>query len=89
MKLAVIGSGTMGSGIAQVAAENGITVFLNDTDFHRLRAAQSNISKLLDKKVQKGKLTDGKKKRNNGKDLFVFRTECSCQECRFRNRSYI
>ncbi|NPV90848.1 MAG: 3-hydroxyacyl-CoA dehydrogenase family protein [Firmicutes bacterium] len=63
MKLLVVGSGTMGAGIAQVAAENGIQVFLNDTDFSRLQAAQTGIGRLLDKKVQKGKLTeDGKKK---------------------------
>lgn len=62
MKLLVVGSGTMGAGIAQVAAENGIQVFLNDTDLPRLQVAQANISRLLDKKVQKGKLTeDGKK----------------------------
>jgi 3-hydroxybutyryl-CoA dehydrogenase len=62
MILLVVGSGTMGAGIAQVAAENGITVLLNDTDFNRLQAAQVNIGKLLEKKVQKGRLTeDGKK----------------------------
>ena len=66
MKLLVVGSGTMGTGIAQVAAENGITVLLNDTDFNRLQAAQANIDKLLDKKVQKGRLTeDGKKEALN------------------------
>ena len=31
-KIAVIGSGTMGSGIAQVAAEAGFTVNLVDTE---------------------------------------------------------
>jgi 3-hydroxybutyryl-CoA dehydrogenase len=52
----------MGAGIAQVAAENGIKVFLNDTDFSRLQAAQANIGKQLDKKIQKGKLTEEGKK---------------------------
>lgn len=66
MILLVVGCGTMGAGIAQVAAENGMTVLLNDTDFDRLQAAQANIGKLLDKKVQKGRLTeDGKKEALN------------------------
>ncbi|NPV93236.1 MAG: 3-hydroxyacyl-CoA dehydrogenase family protein [Firmicutes bacterium] len=61
-KLLVIGSGTMGAGIAQVAAESGIVVLLNDTDLNRLQAAQASIGKLLDKKVQKGKLSEDDKK---------------------------
>lgn len=57
MTLTVIGGGTMGAGIAQVAAEKGMTVLLHDTDLDRLQAAHNNIAKLLEKKVEKGKLT--------------------------------
>lgn len=57
MTLTVIGSGTMGAGIAQVAAEKGMTVLLHDTDLERLQTAQNSIARLLDKKVEKGKIT--------------------------------
>lgn len=49
MALTVIGSGTMGVGIAQVAAEKGMTVLLHDADLDRLQAAQDNIARLLEK----------------------------------------
>jgi 3-hydroxybutyryl-CoA dehydrogenase len=71
MKLLVVGSGTMGTGIAQVAAEKGMTVFMHDVDFDRLQAAQASIDQLLDKKVQKGKLTEAAKKEVMEK-IFLF-----------------
>ncbi|HXE71099.1 MAG TPA: 3-hydroxyacyl-CoA dehydrogenase family protein [Candidatus Nitrosotenuis sp.] len=55
--VAVIGSGTMGSGIAQVAAMAGYDVFLNDVEEGFLDRAMKAIRASLDKLVSKGKLS--------------------------------
>ena len=52
----VIGSGTMGSGIAQVFAANGFRVYLQDVSQAALERARSGIEKSLGKFVEKGKL---------------------------------
>jgi 3-hydroxybutyryl-CoA dehydrogenase len=54
--VAVIGSGTMGHGIAQVCAQSGRDVVLHDSDEGRLAAAVTKIRSNLDKGVEKGKL---------------------------------
>lgn len=56
-KITVIGAGTMGSGIAQVAVEAGFQVILVDTDKQFVDRGVANIRKFLGKKVEKGKLT--------------------------------
>lgn len=55
--IAVVGAGTMGQGIAQVAATAGFTVFLHDADGGALRAALDGIRRRLESAVQKGKMT--------------------------------
>ena len=57
MKVAVIGAGTMGSGIAQVAAQAGHSVVLFDTRREAVDKALAGLRKTLDKLVEKGKLT--------------------------------
>lgn len=57
MKIAVIGAGTMGSGIAQVAAQAGHAVVLYDTRREAVDKALASLRKTLDKLVEKGKLT--------------------------------
>jgi 3-hydroxybutyryl-CoA dehydrogenase len=56
-KIAVIGAGTMGSGIAQVAAEAGFVVDLVDMEQAFVDRGIGNIRKFVGKKVEKGKLT--------------------------------
>lgn len=56
-KLGVIGAGTMGAGIAQVAAMAGIEVLLRDVDMKFVDAAVKRMEDSLDKSVAKGKLT--------------------------------
>ncbi len=56
-QIAVIGSGTMGSGIAQVFAQSGFTVALHDVSQPALDRARAGIDKSLAKFVEKGKLT--------------------------------
>lgn len=57
LKIAVIGAGTMGSGIAQVAAQAGHDVVLFDTRREAVDKALATLRKTLDKLVEKGKLT--------------------------------
>lgn len=56
-KIGVIGAGTMGSGIAQVAAQCGHSVFLMDANVEQLDRAKTGVSKSLEKLVEKGKFT--------------------------------
>ena len=59
---AVVGAGQMGSGIAQVAAQTGLKVLLNDMSLERAQAGKAKIEKDLGKLVEKGKLDAGKAK---------------------------
>jgi 3-hydroxybutyryl-CoA dehydrogenase len=60
-KVLVVGSGLMGSGIAQVCAQAGIDVFLNDASEEALNKAIKNIEWSVGKFIEKGKLTEEKK----------------------------
>ena len=57
MIIGVIGAGTMGSGIAQVAAQAGHTCFLYDTRPDSVDKALTGMAKAMDKLVEKGKFT--------------------------------
>jgi 3-hydroxybutyryl-CoA dehydrogenase len=57
-RVAVLGCGTMGSGIAQVAAQAGCQVRVVETDQQRLDTGLSAIREFLDGGVTRGKLTD-------------------------------
>ncbi|MEN9971801.1 MAG: hypothetical protein RIS20_148 [Bacteroidota bacterium] len=59
--IGVIGAGTMGSGIAQVAAQCGHPVYLMDANVEQLDRAKSGLSKSLEKLVEKGKFTSEQK----------------------------
>lgn len=55
LKIGVIGAGTMGSGIAEVAAALGQVVLL-DVDLERAQAGRSAVEKRLNRLVEKGAL---------------------------------
>jgi 3-hydroxybutyryl-CoA dehydrogenase len=59
-KVIVVGSGLMGSGIAQVCAQAGIEVMLNDVSREALDKAIKNIEWSVGKFVEKGKLAEKK-----------------------------
>ena len=61
--LGVIGSGTMGSGIAKVAATSGCTVKLFDTNKDALAKSKTNLENTLTKLVDKGKIDSSEKSR--------------------------
>jgi len=57
----VVGAGQMGSGIAQVAAQAGLQVILNDIKQEFVDRGLQTITKNLSRNVEKGKLTDEEK----------------------------
>jgi len=54
----IVGAGAMGSGIAQVCAQTGIEVILNDVSRSALENAMTSISWSMDKFIEKGKLSE-------------------------------
>lgn len=57
MKIGIIGSGAMGSGIAQVAAQAGNIVLLSDTRQEALDKSKAGLAATFTKLVEKGKMT--------------------------------
>lgn len=62
-KVAVIGAGTMGNGIAHVFAQHGFSVNLVDVSQPALDKALATISKNLDRQVGKGTITEEDKQK--------------------------
>ena len=60
-KIAVIGAGQMGAGIAQVAAASGCEVSLLDVSIENAQAAKDKMAKSLERLVQKEKITSDSK----------------------------
>jgi 3-hydroxybutyryl-CoA dehydrogenase len=58
-RMAVVGAGQMGAGIAQVAAQAGIDVVLADATPELAQKGVARISAALDKLVEKGKMSAG------------------------------
>lgn len=56
-KIGVLGSGAMGGGIAQIAAQAGYRVVLHDLEMAFVEKAIGRIEVFLDKSIEKGKLT--------------------------------
>lgn len=60
-KIGVVGAGTMGNGIAHVAAMNGYDVVMIDVKDEFLERALATISKNLDRMIKKEKITQADK----------------------------
>ena len=56
IRVAVIGAGAMGSGIAQVAAQAGHQVYLHDQRDGAAEAGRDGIARQLQRRVDKGKM---------------------------------
>jgi len=54
----VVGAGQMGNGIAQVAAVSGLQVIMNDINDEFVQKGLKNITKLLTRSVDKGKMSE-------------------------------
>ncbi len=60
-KVAVLGAGMMGAGIAYVSAKAGIEVVLKDVSIEAAEKGKAYSEKLLDKQLEKGRITQEKK----------------------------
>ena len=63
MNVGIIGGGTMGSGIAQVAATAGCKVKLFDTNQEALDKAKAGLEKILLRLIEKGRMASEEKHR--------------------------
>ena len=72
-KVGIIGSGTMGIGIAQVAATAHCEVFLYDANFSQTEKSLKNLKSTLDKLAEKGKIS-------TEKSLEIFNQIKPCEE---------
>lgn len=76
--ICVCGAGTMGSGIAQVAAQAGFATILYELNDAVLAKAKTGIDKSLQSLTEKGKITSGEKNRITERIRFTN----NLQECR-------
>ncbi len=61
LKVGVLGAGSMGTGIAQVASAAGHKVILFDQDKGALQKAMNSLNKILDRLEEKGKISNSRK----------------------------
>ncbi|MBF4501011.1 3-hydroxybutyryl-CoA dehydrogenase [Savagea sp. SN6] len=66
-KVMVVGAGQMGSGIAQVCAQAGYDVLLNDMNEDALSKGMSRIEGLLARAVEKERMTEEEKQATTGR----------------------
>jgi 3-hydroxybutyryl-CoA dehydrogenase len=59
--IGVVGAGQMGNGIAQVAAMSGLPVIMSDLNEDLVQRGLNNITKILAKRVEKGKMSPEEK----------------------------
>ena len=59
MQIGIVGAGAMGSGIAQVAAQNGHQVVIVDNHTAALEKSKAGHAKILARLVEKGRLAEG------------------------------
>jgi len=75
MKVGIIGSGTMGSGIAQVAATSGCIVKIYDTKQEALDKSKTSLEKVLARLIVKGRIDETEKSRIQGNISYVNRLQ--------------
>lgn len=57
LTVGIVGAGTMGSGVANLAAMSGFNVILRDVEEKYLQHAIAKIEKFIDRSISKGKMT--------------------------------
>ncbi|MGB0431274.1 MAG: 3-hydroxyacyl-CoA dehydrogenase family protein [Bacteroidia bacterium] len=80
-KVAIIGAGTMGLGIAQVFAQKGFETLLFDLHNNALEKAKVSINKNLDGAIKRGKFTENEKEQTISR--LVFTTDFSLLKADF------
>lgn len=79
-QVGVLGAGTMGHGIAQVAACHGLAVTLYDIKDEFLQRAQARIARSLDKLVERQQLTAAEAQQARGRIRTTLEMEAACRE---------
>jgi len=77
-RIGIIGAGTMGGGIAQVAAQNGFDVTLEDKNEEYVLSGFTKIKQRLEKRVGEGKLENKEKE----KILQKITTTANLEDCK-------
>ncbi|MDO1499672.1 3-hydroxyacyl-CoA dehydrogenase NAD-binding domain-containing protein [Winogradskyella maritima] len=73
LNVGIIGAGTMGAGIAQVAATAGCDVNLFDTSQGALSKAEASLEKVLSRLIEKGRIDQQEKERIQSNISYVNR----------------
>jgi 3-hydroxybutyryl-CoA dehydrogenase len=80
LSIGVIGAGTMGSGIASVAALKGYKTYVYDVNRHALTKAHAIIARGYDKLVEKNKIDEKERKRSEASLYYISEIE-EVSEC--------
>ena len=70
-RVGVVGSGLMGSGIAEVCARAGLDVLVTEVDAAAAEAGQRRLAKSLDRAVTSGKLAEDERDAALGRISFT------------------
>ena len=73
MNVGIIGAGTMGSGIAQVASTAGYIVKIFDASEAALNKAETSLEKILNRLIEKGRIDNQEKERIQNNISYVGR----------------
>ncbi len=76
-KIAVVGAGTMGNGIAHISAQSGYDVVLVDQSQDYLSKAMARITKNLDRMIKKERITEADKQATLGR----IKTSTDLKDC--------
>lgn len=74
-QVGIIGAGTMGSGIAQVAATAGCKVNLYDVERDQLDNSRQKLDKILNRQIEKGRMDEAEKNRITDNIAYVHELE--------------
>ena len=61
--IGIIGAGSMGIGIAQIASSAGCSVLLYDNNLDAAEKSLNSLTRVLQRLVEKDKITDNKKRK--------------------------
>ncbi|NOQ73540.1 MAG: 3-hydroxybutyryl-CoA dehydrogenase [Crocinitomix sp.] len=71
MKIGILGAGSMGSGIAQVASQSGHEVVLFDTNAAQLEKSKGELAKIMARLIEKGRVTNEESEAIQGRISYI------------------